>query len=337
MDSLAKAFLLWRQPFPRVEGQRMSPEEWSISFRGQRVSSSLSKSLRQLIEANKMETMWTTPRKQSSRRPGKPAKFRASQIETIDLESVKKAWSEATGCRRRFVVKLGADRLPVGRNMRMMKFWKHDRCPCCKEKNETFVHLLLCTDKRAVSNREVAILKFEERLKKLKTLPRIRQTIVGYLQHCLLGNPLPSSSDTDEIGQALHLQIQAGRWEMLYGRWAKAWRTLQDKVFPNYAPMMTGSRWAIGLVAASWDLSFDIWDGRNNILHQSDMEDTVLNMDEIDLQILEEWSMGLTGIPDQDQFLFHGLTVDDLLAKSGVFRREWLACATTARYGEERE
>jgi hypothetical protein len=74
-----------------------------------------------------------------------------------------------------------------------------------------------------------------------------------------------------------------------------------------------------------------MWDHRNEVLHNSDVHDHLLDMDGIDFFIIEEWHAGSDDLPVPDQSYFRGLTLDGLLAKQSRYRREWLMHVQTAR------
>jgi hypothetical protein len=66
-------------------------------------------------------------------------------------------------------------------------------------------------------------------------------------------------------------------------------------------------------------------------LHNSDIHDVLLDMDEIDLTIIEEWTSGKHAVHPIDQFQFRGISLDALLAKPSRVRREWLLHVQEAR------
>ena len=82
---------------------------------------------------------------------------------------------------------------------------------------------------------------------------------------------------------------------------------------------------------AIWDLSWQMWDHRNDILHNSDVYDHLIDMDATDFSIIEEWHAGSDDLPALDQIHFRGISLDELLAKSSRYRREWLLQVATAR------
>ena len=70
---------------------------------------------------------------------------------------------------------------------------------------------------------------------------------------------------------------------------------------------------------------------QRDILHDSDIHDTLLDMDAVDLAIIEEWHAGAEELFRLDQSQFAGISIDELLGKSSRFRREWLHYVEQAR------
>jgi hypothetical protein len=84
-------------------------------------------------------------------------------------------------------------------------------------------------------------------------------------------------------------------------------------------------------VWATWDLSWSLWDHRNEVLHTSDVQDKLLDMDSIDFPIIEEWHAGSDPLWTIDRRQFRGISLDELLTKPSHFRREWLIYVHQAR------
>jgi hypothetical protein len=73
-----------------------------------------------------------------------------------------------------------------------------------------------------------------------------------------------------------------------------------------------------------------MWDHRNEILHNTDVSDQLLDMDGTALAIIEEWHAGYDDLAATDRLHFRSLTLDGLLAKHSRYRREWLMHVQTA-------
>jgi hypothetical protein len=65
----------------------------------------------------------------------------------------------------------------------------------------------------------------------------------------------------------------------------------------------TGKSWAVALTLAIWELSWQMWDHCNGILHNSDVYDHLVNLDAMDFSIIEEWHAGPKDLAALDQLL----------------------------------
>jgi hypothetical protein len=172
---------------------------------------------------------------------------------------------------------------------------------------------------------------FSAQLRNLRTSPSIRKTPVRLMSNSLLGTPMSSSHESPEVRSAIRSQMSLGRQQFFCGRLIKLWAPLQQSAFQNYAPWLSGISWASQVISAIWDMSFHIWSIRNDILHNSDVLDTLLDMDRIDFVISEQWHMGPSDIHAYDKHYFRGISLDELLAKSSRYRRDWLFGVQAAR------
>jgi hypothetical protein len=74
-----------------------------------------------------------------------------------------------------------------------------------------------------------------------------------------------------------------------------------------------------------------MWDHRNDILHNTEVSDQLLDMGGTDFSIIEEWHAGYDDLAVPDRLHFRNLTLDGLLAKHSRYRQEWLMHVQTAR------
>jgi hypothetical protein len=74
-----------------------------------------------------------------------------------------------------------------------------------------------------------------------------------------------------------------------------------------------------------------MWDHSNNILHNSDVYDHLIDMDATDFSIIEEWHACPNNLAALDRLHFRGISLEELLAKPSRYRRECLMHVATAR------
>ena len=329
MDALAKAY--WRHTAHMERPSLCKPREWIVSFQGMRIITKFNSRLRKAIEGQRLEDKWTSPSGTKSYPQG-PSMTR-QQLKSIDLYTSQLAWDSETTQRRRFVTKFTSRQLPTGRRMRQFQFWNASNCPLCNTENETTEHVFLCPDTRARAFRRNAIATFEQELKQLHTATDIRQCMIMLIRARLLHKPLLRHVATrDEVRQLIGRQLWIHPLALLQGRLCKGWKEAQQQAFQNYSPWRSGQTWATATIKALWQLAFSIWEYRNSILHETQENHPDVDTDAIDLNILEEWTMGpATNWDNASRSLFRGITCDELLAKPIHHRMQWLYYVRLAR------
>jgi hypothetical protein len=65
--------------------------------------------------------------------------------------------------------------------------------------------------------------------------------------------------------------------------------TVYGFCWPTAPKYRQGSPGQLRLTLTIWELSWQMWDHRNDILHNSDVYDHLINMDATDFSIIEEW------------------------------------------------
>ena len=215
--------------------------------------------------------------------------------------------------------------------MKRWQFWEDDLCPRCLTANENTDHVLRCADPRAAQARETAIGKFRDTLLAMKTETTLQAAIIaqtkGWLQHL----PVIAHTFPLEIRRAMHSQGKLGWDQFLRGRIVKEWQPIQEKELQRLKSKRTSLTWVANLVQAIWDMSWTLWDHRNDVLHNSDMHDQLLDMETTDMRILEEWTVGTQGLHRLDKVQFRGITIEELLEKPSHLRRRWLQYVDNAR------
>ena len=179
----------------------------------------------------------------------------------------------------------------------------------------------------------LALQELDHTLTSLHTATDIRQCIIMLLQTKLLAVPLRRHCIArDEVRQLIGKQLQIHPMALLQGRLCIGWQQAQQNAFRNYSPWRSGKAWAYSTVKALWQLSYAIWNHRNTILHQKQENHPDVNPDDIDLSILEEWTIGPDPTWDQaSRSLFLGTTCENLLNKPINHRIQWLYYVRLAR------
>ena len=124
-------------------------------------------------------------------------------------------------------------------------------------------------------------------------------------------------------------QYSLGGWNTLLGQISQQVTECQHSYYLQKGSQRTGHRWTVALITTLQMVAWDMWDHRNDVLHN----DPLRHHQRDDLQVTaqaieEEWETGPRGLP-QDHFLFRNQAQVDAKTLQGKW--EWLDSVTLAR------
>mgnify|MGYP000697896486 CR=1 FL=1 len=142
MDSLAKAYLVWRKNRP----PSIITPPWSVQVHDETVSRHFKSTLRTWVQHKKQIACCYQTKK-----------FTPSQVLLMDHSAIAQAMKHTSEARHRWICKFAANQGPTGRNMKRWRFWATSQCPRCLAENETTDHVLQCPHPSAVLCRKTAL------------------------------------------------------------------------------------------------------------------------------------------------------------------------------------
>ena len=152
--------------------------------------------------------------------------------------------------------------LPVGHN------WRHhgadnDKCPCCGEPDETFIHLLQCKTEEMRNLRREAFINIGEQATK-STIPRqVYKVAVAMLRAVCDQLPEESIDIPPPMERVYQEQCKIGLHNFAIGWFTKSWAIAMEH-YGSKDPSTSVAQ----LLTLIWDgLCEPIWELRNNILH----------------------------------------------------------------------
>jgi hypothetical protein len=163
MDSLAKAYLVWREHQPPAI---ISPP-WSVQLQNETISRHFKATLRTWIQHQKQVAWWYQTKK-----------FTPTQVALMDHSAIAKAMEHTFEARCRWICKFAANQGPTGRNMKHWKFWATSQCPRCLADNETTDHVLQCEHPDTLLCRKTALAQLDKTLDDTHYLNRKYQILV---------------------------------------------------------------------------------------------------------------------------------------------------------------
>jgi hypothetical protein len=258
-DSMAKIYWnqisLSRQTRPN---QRFGNESWSVTIQGEKLAKMPLRDLYDFTFGPKSKTYWLT------KHPTTPHLFTR-----INWDACGKAMKALPFGKKRWLVKHLSGWCATGRNMKRRKEWKHDKCPICLQPNETVDHIMHCPDIRARLHRAQAIDNLIVTLKKIKTDPAIIDAIHRRLLHRQPTRRYSRSGQPSAVDKAYQDQDLIGWDQFRRGRVSKKWEDAQELWLVSVSTKWKRSSalWLQRLIAAIWEMSFQIWEHRNSVLH----------------------------------------------------------------------
>jgi len=207
---------------------------------------------------------------------------------TIDWESVGWAMKELPINRRRWVSKYVSGHFATGKNMQRWKFRSTAECPRCHDQQEDKYHLLSCPDTAARERWEKSMKELESWLRDENTDRQIRNQLMGYLRNW-------NSQDAPETtpGNPIHTQDDIGKQYIWDGWLSKEWREQQDQAWKRLRSWKSSRRWTSELIKKLWNVAWDMWEQRNDALHDSTLNREIILEKDINDTIRQIYSVGI--------------------------------------------
>jgi hypothetical protein len=152
------------------------------------------------------------------------------------------------------------------------------------------------------------------------TMPDISDVILRNLCRWCNRAPPIEFSENLLLHDVLCHQSASG-WIFFYeGTPVKGWSNIQQQHFKSIGSMHSGKHWLQALIQKLWDVSWDLWQYCNNILHKKDLS---TEGKEVNSDIEFEFSLGHQGLCGQVLRHFH-LGLHSVLQMSLSDRKVWL-------------
>jgi len=121
------------------------------------------------------------------------------------------------------------------------------------------------------------------------------------------------------------------RWDAVLDGWLSlAWQEHQEAYWAQWHHCKSIKRWMTKLIKKLFNISWDMWEQRNDALHQSESHNDMILDRKINDQIRECFNQGLQDIP-RDTFSFFRQPLEELLAHSWLYKEKWLASVQAAK------
>ena len=206
----------------------------------------------------------------------------------IDWEAAGRAYSSLQFPRQRRITKFLSHQCATGKIMLRWKFWDHDKCPRCNN-TEDNIHVITCPDPRAQQTWDTSISILQEWLTNYGTSPTLQDLLINRLNNLRVTSNLPNYEPSI---LSLHFsQEKIGWFPAINGLLSTHWEATQQLYFRHIKSTKSGRTWVIALIKKLWQVSWDMWDHRNSVLHDNEeSQQKLLLRQELQSKILSELS-----------------------------------------------
>jgi hypothetical protein len=254
-------------------------------------------------------------------------------ITSIHWEACAEAMSKLPFGKRRWLLKhvtgfCGVEKMELRRGNQ-----EYDDCPRCGQSEDT-VHVLTCQGNGAGITFTLALQKLDTQMRSIFTAPEIRQSILKSLNHWRrhqhYSTPPVMFQDAFGVREAVLEQNSLGWYNFLLGRLSTRWADAQQRYLESIGKRNTGRRWTIAILSKIWDISWDMWEHRNGIAHDTLHPRRLAKLQVIQQEVKDAFGDGCDDLLSRDKRLFDkGL--EKILAGSDIEMRQWTTSVLLAR------
>ena len=318
VDNIAKAFLNRLLDQGQVaQPANVSSRGWSFSVNGEHHSCLNQAQIYEHATAFAAEEYWTE-------------KFKWTHQIFVDWDLVGEALKSLSIPKKRRTVKWATGHLGVGIKLKLWKFQTHSNCPLCDREDEDALHVIQCQDRRARKRWRNALKHLREWCQSKGTHPGLTDVIISYLRSWQSQSPFRDVDDIT-IHRIVVRQSKIGWHAFFAGIHDPLWAETQHQYFLWQKKRNTGRRWNIELIKKLWEVSWDMWEHRNRILHNTVTPEGQRSLTLLNQDIQEELDTGYAEILSSDQYRFTE-KINILLASTDVLvKQRWLASVSLAR------
>ena len=228
-------------------------------------------------------------------------------ITSINWDACEAAMGRLPFGRKRWLIKHATGFCGVGRREFLRGNQDHDDCPRCGA-SESSRHVVECKGTGADITFVLALQKLETSLTEVDTAPHLLKAIITRLKQWRKrgDHALPRFTGYDQWGtqHAVREQDSIGWYQLLLGRIAKKWSDAQQRYIDSLQKKNTGRRWAISLVQKALEVSWDMWEQRNDIKHNTLHPRRAAEVTRIKVQLQLLFRKGCKQFLTQDRLLF---------------------------------
>jgi len=172
-----------------------------------------------------------------------------------------------------------------------MKRWRlrtQSKCPRCECEDEDKAHILRCQAPTAAGKWKKAIKELDIWLQATRTHPQLRQDLISGLQKWHDDQPITRA--VIEGTQAGTAQDDIGWGVVMEGCLSVRWREEQDIYWKAIKSRKSSKRWTTALIKRLMLTAWDMWNQRNEALHDSERNKQEIVEGDINQQITQVYN-----------------------------------------------
>jgi len=262
MDKHAKRFRLHIKSSPHYEYSTLHLQhDWTLLLNGIIVGQDISTTVKNHHYFHRMSTHLIE---------NKGCDINAPKL--INWTAIEKATNALPLSRQIWATKFVSGFCGVAEKMQERGQWESNMCPLCHMTSENAMHVVTCTDCRALTAYHQLTLRLQSWLDSTLTHPEIVISILSTLapsNHKSFFYNLPPQSSTLCV-QAAKQQDLIGRDNFFKGHISQMWMHAQKSHLRSIGdphPTSNSASWATNLVTQMYQFSYGMWENRNEIVH----------------------------------------------------------------------
>jgi hypothetical protein len=214
----------------------------------------------------------------------------------------------------------------VGKFLKRWKQSSSSACPRCLAPVEDINHVWKCQHPDVKALWKTTLIKLSSWLEDQYTDPALKDGLLLYLDSWRSNLPLPPTPL--EFTDLFQSQTAIG-WNLLEGWLSSSWADTQQAYLSSIRSRRSGRRWLISLIKKLWDVSWDLWDHRNGIMHRNAQQLQSADLIQLDCSVTHAYQdlIQCTSSRAKRHLMF--LPLRNILAKDVRYKTVWLRQAIT--------
>ena len=292
---------------------------WSLKINKNKQIGDLDKDIYDFIQSKRTQKYWED--KAPNSRKGLQGK--------TDWNAIGGAAKQLSQKKLIWMVKHVSGHSAVGTVMKRRGERLRSNCPRCGLPDETIQHVIACKDTDATDIWNEQLNDLLQWLQRRGTKPQITNTIIAGLRTWRLDLPSLHMNDRRWDGICLQEQNELGWFSFLQGRLSLHWRIRQEAYYKTMGFRRTGRRWVEALIRKLWEISWNMWDHRNKVLHDKDRHKE-LGDNELGQMVRAEYDKGGRDLAPRMKYLL-AAALEEVLEYSVSRKKRWLRSVQAAR------